>query len=78
MESQPEPRSGAGFATRFSVETGGSWLYAPPPLFGDPLAKFGPLEELNAGDDDNQTDDGEDQQIQPDGPICQGRAGENL
>ena len=34
-----------------------------------PLAKFGPLEELNSGNDDDQANDRQDQQILPDDRV---------
>ena len=39
------------------------------PLFDDPLSKFGPLEELNSGNDSDQADDGKDKQILPDDRV---------
>ena len=48
-----------------------------PAPFDDPLSKFGPLEELNSGNDSDQADDGQDQEILPDDRVGQRGAVEN-
>ena len=55
----------------------GKHLCRCPPLFDDPLSKFGLFEDLYAGNGNDQADDGKDQQILPDDPVGQGGAIEN-